>query len=118
MNTLPSPSTASPLKQTGSATKARWSGACPGVATATRGPKASPPASVTVPSPDRAAAIGGSPECSLRTLAAARVLAEGGELGYTQTERVVGARSARAQPDRAQAAEAVVAVDVLAGECP
>ena len=39
MNTLPSPSTASPVSTASPTAKARWSGACPGVASASSGPK-------------------------------------------------------------------------------
>ena len=42
MKTLPSPSTASPVKHAPPATSAKWSGAWPGVETASKGPKRTP----------------------------------------------------------------------------
>src|SRR4051794_12364313 len=58
--TLPSPSTASPVKHARPATNATWSGAWPGVATTAKGPNVSPSSSVTSAG-WRAAPTGGSP---------------------------------------------------------
>src|SRR5438445_489326 len=60
MNTLPAPSTASPVKHTVPATNARWSRAWPGTATVVSGPTTSPSASRRSTSP-RAAATGAAP---------------------------------------------------------
>ena len=51
MKTLPSPSTASPVKQAPEPTSAKWSAACPGVATASNGPKRVPSDNSTLTAP-------------------------------------------------------------------
>src|SRR5207244_2965578 len=55
MKTLPSPSTASPVKHAPAPTSAKWSGAWPGVGTAMNGPKRAPSASVRSACPRPAA---------------------------------------------------------------
>src|SRR5271165_1529926 len=59
MKTLPSPSTASPVKHAPPASRAKWSSACPGVASASKGPKRTPLPSVTSASPRPAASGAG-----------------------------------------------------------
>src|SRR5271165_3170815 len=70
MKTLPSPSTASPVKHAPPASRAKWSSACPGVASASKGPKRTPLPSVTSASPRPAASGAGRSSSSLRTASA------------------------------------------------
>src|SRR3954453_11988966 len=64
MNTLPSPSTVSPVKRSRPASSATWSGECPGVAIASNGPARSPSPRRVTPTPARSASAGAPSEWS------------------------------------------------------
>ena len=64
MNTLPIPSTASPVNAPSPATKTRWSSAWPGTCSATSGPNAPPSAATPLAPGQRIAATGGPPSAS------------------------------------------------------
>src|SRR3954453_5296413 len=64
MNTLPSPSTVSPVKRSRPASSATWSGECPGVAIASNGPARLPSPRRVTPTPARSASAGAPSEWS------------------------------------------------------